>query len=259
MPADWLPGGSPLWPSGSTVAAPGGCDPNTGCDIELLDGLVIGGGADVSPDLYGQERDVSLRDLEDRGVTGWRRFLGVLLFPALLLVRTLLTTPLRGLDPARDALENRLLRDALARGVPTLGICRGMQLINVACGGSLHQRLDSLYEERPTIRSVLPRKMIRVAENTRLRDLLGTERVRVNALHDQAINRLGNGLSVAASEDSGIIQAIEREQGPWLLGVQWHPEYLPQRPEQRALFAALIQAARSFAAQCEQPRTKTSA
>jgi putative glutamine amidotransferase len=225
--------------------------PDRGCDIELLDGLIIGGGADVAPELYGQERDLSLADLEDSGLEGWRRLIGIVLFPLLFFIRRVLTTKLSGLDPARDALENRLLAEALATGMPVLGICRGMQLINVACGGSLHQRLDSLYEERPSIRSVLPRKSICITEHSRLHALLGRKRLRVNALHDQAIDRKGTALSVAAVEDSGVVQAIEREDGPWVLGVQWHPEYLPQRPEQRALFAALVAAALNYAARCE--------
>jgi len=220
--------------------------PNRACDPELLDGLIIGGGADVAPELYGQERELELSELEDAGARGWRRLLGILLFPLLLLIRRVLTTKLSGLDPARDALENGLIAAALDRGMPLFGICRGMQLINVACGGSLHQSLQGLYEERPTIRSVLPRKKIRVAPATRLHALLGGDSCRVNALHNQAIARLGAGLCEAAHEHSGVVQAIERTVGPWLLGVQWHPEYLPQRPEQRALFAALVTAARAY-------------
>ncbi len=211
--------------------------------IDALDGLIIGGGADVSPALYGQHRRLPVGELADRGVTGWRRALGYLLFPLLWLLRLLLTKKRGGLDSARDALEQELIERAIRRGVPMLGICRGMQLINVALAGSLHQSLEGFYDEYPAIRSVLPRKRVDLVEGTRLADILGGPTCRVNALHRQAIDRLGTGLVSAAVEPSGVVQAFEAGGARWLIGVQWHPEYLPQRREQRALFAALVRSA----------------
>lgn len=213
--------------------------------IDALDGVVIGGGADVSPSLYGQRQALSVGELADRGATGWRRALGYLLFPLLWLFRRLLTKKQGGLDPARDALEQDLIERAIERRVPMLGICRGMQLINVARSGSLHQSLEGFYDEYPAIRSVLPRKRIDLMAGTRLARILGGSPCRVNALHRQAIDRLGDGLVPAAREPSGVIQAFEGGGERWLIGVQWHPEYLPQRPEQRALFGALVQASKS--------------
>jgi len=212
--------------------------------MEDLDALIIGGGADVSPDLYGQLPRPPLEALKDAGARGWRRLIGLVVFPFLYLVRRLLVTKTSGLNPDRDRLEKRLIAEAIERDRPLLGICRGMQLINVVAGGSLHQDLTGFYEEHPAIRSVLPRKRVDITPASCLARALGREQVRVNALHSQAIDRLGNGLAVSARERSGVVQAIEHTRCRFMIGVQWHPEYLPQRVEQQALFAHLIEAAR---------------
>jgi putative glutamine amidotransferase len=211
--------------------------------IEDIDGLIIGGGADVAPELYGQERMPDLDQLQDRALPGWRRLIGIVLFPLMFLIRRLLVTRTTGLNQARDELEKRLIRQARERSLPMLGICRGMQLLNVAAGGSLHQSIRSFYEESPAIRSVLPRKRIDILPDSLLAGIVGNRSGRVNALHDQAIDQLGEQLQVSAREPTGVIQAIEHRDREFLLGVQWHPEYLPQRPEQRAIFHALVRAA----------------
>lgn len=211
--------------------------------IDAVEGLIIGGGADVSPELYGQQRGLPMGELADRGATGWRRALGYVLFPLLWLVRRLLSKKHGGLDAERDALETRLIREAIETDRPMLGICRGMQLINVTCGGSLHQSLDGFYDEVTRIRSVLPRKRIRVDPDSRLAEIVGCLDCRVNALHSQAIDRLADGFVGVARERNGVLQAWEHRTEPFRIGVQWHPEYLPQRPEQRALFQALVEAA----------------
>lgn len=213
--------------------------------IDELDGLIIGGGADVSPALYGEHRHLPVRELSDHGVLGWRRALGFVLFPLLWLMRRLLTKKRGGLDPARDELEHALIGQAIERQLPMLGICRGMQLINVALGGTLHQSLEGFYDEYPAIRSVLPRKRVELAEGSRLHAIVGADSALVNALHRQAIDRLGEGLGAAAREANGVLQGFEARGDRWLIGVQWHPEYLPQRPDQRALFAALVDEADS--------------
>lgn len=205
-----------------------------------LDGLIIGGGADISPSLYGQTPNVPMGEMTDTSARGWRRALGYLLFPLLWLLRRTLTRKHGGVDPARDALEQDLVQEALAQQTPLLGICRGMQLINVALDGTLHQSLEGFYDEVPAIRSVLPRKRVALAPDSRLRVILGRDQCSVNALHHQAIDRLGEGLAAAAREPSGVLQGYEGTGRHWLIGVQWHPEYLPQRPEQQVLFRALV-------------------
>jgi putative glutamine amidotransferase len=213
--------------------------------IEILDGLIIGGGADVSPELYGQQPLPDLEQLQDRALPGWRRLSGLVLFPLLYIIRRLLVTKTTGLNAARDELEKRLIREAYEREMPMLGICRGMQLLNVATGGSLHQSIKSFYEETPAIRSVLPRKRIEILPDSLLARTIGSTNGRVNALHDQAIDRLGERLRISAREPTGVVQAIEHRDHAFFLGVQWHPEYLPQRREQGALFRALVMAARN--------------
>ena len=211
--------------------------------VDGLDGLIIGGGADVSPGLYGQQRRPELDEFKDRGASGWRRALGIVLFPLLFAVRRLLTTKTSGINTGRDELEKQLISEALDRHLPMMGICRGMQLINVVAGGSLYQNIEGFYEEYPAIRSVLPRKRVEVVGHTRLADITGLDEIYVNALHSQAIDRLGETLRISAVEPNGIIQAIESLSHHFIIGVQWHPEYLPQRSSQRALFRALINAA----------------
>ncbi len=212
--------------------------------IDDIDALIIGGGADVAPQLYGEERSLKLSELEDRGVSGWRRLLGLILFPLLLVIRRLLMTKTTGLNASRDTLEKALISQANERAMPMLGICRGMQLLNVVGGGSLHQDLATFYEETPAIRSVLPRKKIEIEADSLLARTLTSTRARVNALHSQAIARLGHSFAVCARESSGVVQAIERTDHGFVLGVQWHPEYLPQRTDQQALFKGLVAAAR---------------
>ncbi|MCA1779418.1 MAG: gamma-glutamyl-gamma-aminobutyrate hydrolase family protein [Xanthomonadaceae bacterium] len=217
--------------------------PRKPASIDQLDGLILGGGADVSPALYGQDRHLQMREQANRGVFGWRRLLGDLLFPLLWVIRRVLTKKHGGIDADRDRLEKRLIIDALKQRLPMLGICRGMQLINVAMGGSLHQSLEGFYEEHPQIRSVLPRKEVLLKPGSRLERILGCSRCQVNALHNQAIDRLGPGLVGVAHEPNGILQGFEAGDRRWLVGVQWHPEYLPQYPTQCALFHALVRRA----------------
>ena len=182
-------------------------------ELDTVDGLVIGGGDDISPDLYGGTLVATAR-----------------------------------LDPARDRLERRLASEALARGMPVLGICRGAQMLNVALGGTLHADAWSAYPSARRYKTILPRRRIRTAPGTRLRKLMDRPAFRVNALHTQSVKRLGRGLQVAATDEGGMVQAIERVRDPFALGVQWHPEHLFYQRRQRRLFAALVEAARVYAA-----------
>lgn len=180
-------------------------------DLDLVDGVIIGGGDDISPDLYGG-----------------------------------LTTTAR-LDPARDRLERRLVEGAMARNMPVLGICRGSQMINVALGGTLHRDAYATFTRSDQVYTVLPKKRVTLSKGTRLRKIAGSAPMSVNALHSQAVDRLGEGLRVAARDRGGMIQAVERIRDPFALGVQWHPEHLWYARRQRAIFRALVTAARAHA------------
>lgn len=180
---------------------------------EPLQGVVIGGGDDIGAEIYGGKVLPDVR-----------------------------------IDPERDKLELGLLKAALPAKLPILGICRGSQMINVALGGTLHTDIHEVYVQAPKMRTVLPRKQVTIELDSRLDRILRCNPCLVNALHHQSVDRLGEGLKIAARDESGIVQAIEDDRMPFLLGVQWHPELLVwKRPHQR-LFAALALAARDVEA-----------
>jgi len=148
-------------------------------------------------------------------------------------------------DDARDELETALLNEALAADLPVLAICRGMQLLNVAHGGTLIQHLDN--SAAHVVRSndpALPAHQILVEPGTRLAAILGEGAHAVNSRHHQAVERVGVGLRVTArSTPDGVIEALERSDRGFALAVQWHPEDQVRRDaEQRKLFEAFAQA-----------------
>jgi putative glutamine amidotransferase len=177
--------------------------------IGRLDGLVIGGGDDINAILYGGAVNPAIR-----------------------------------IDPARDALELRVLDWVARLCLPTLGICRGAQMINVHRGGTLHTDIHEIYARAPRMRTVLPRKFIDIDADSRLRAVLGIARCRVNALHHQSIAGPGDGVAIVAHDAFGIVQGIEVRDCPYLYGVQWHPEFLVFDRHQQNLFHALVDAAR---------------
>jgi gamma-glutamyl-gamma-aminobutyrate hydrolase PuuD len=180
-----------------------------GAALARLDGLVLIGGLDLPPRWYGQKRHPRTRLADLRRLAG-----------------------------------DRLLIDlALAGGRPLLTICLGTQLLNVALGGDLIQDIPS---QVPGALRHAPRETlhpVRVAPGTRLAGILGREELEVNSSHHQAIGRLGAGLRAVAWAHDGIIEAVEGRDDRFLLGLQWHPERLADRPEHLALFRALVQAA----------------
>jgi len=180
-------------------------------DLQDVDGLIIGGGDDIGPELYGGTLGISAR-----------------------------------LDPERDELERSLAEAALERNIPVLGICRGSQMLNVALGGTLDQDAWGTYGRDRKIKTILPKREIRVEEATHLSLISGQAPMKVNALHTQAVHRLGKGLRVSARDAGGMIQAVERVRDPFALGVQWHPEHLFYAHRQRAIFRALVAAAGAY-------------
>jgi putative glutamine amidotransferase len=206
---------------------------------ERLHGLVLGGGADVSVPLEPDPPEPA----PPRSRLYWpRRFIDLLLAPLVLSLRFLAGARPHGVDQARDRLEQDLLARARELDLPVLGICRGAQLMNVFEGGSLQQHVQ--VEERPQLYTVLPRREIGVTESSCLRRHLGRDRLLVNSLHFHAIAEPGPEVRVVAREDNGVVQAIEHPGRSFWIGVQWHPEYLPQHETHQRLFHGLVQCAR---------------
>jgi putative glutamine amidotransferase len=147
------------------------------------------------------------------------------------------------IHPARARTELLLARAALASRLPILGVCGGMQTLNVACGGSLHQHLPDLpdtLEHRDSTYTV--RHDVQAEAGSRVAELLGGS-FTVNTSHHQAVNRLGAGLVVTARAPDGVIEACELRDARFVVGVQWHPERMLDEGEQLRLFAALASAA----------------
>ena len=166
-------------------------------------------------------------------------------------------------DPARDATTLPLIRKAVRAGVPVFGICRGFQEMNVAFGGTLHQKLHEVpgYLDhrddgsQPLEVQYGPAHDVTLEPGGVLRSLAASERIQVNSLHNQGIDRLGAELAVEARAPDGVIEAFRvRDAQRFALAVQWHPEWkVMSNPFSRALFAAFGQASRERASVKERP------
>ncbi|ACA60512.1 peptidase C26 [Candidatus Desulforudis audaxviator MP104C] len=181
--------------------------------VELVDGILLAGGGDVDPVFFGEE------PLPDTGI----------------------------ITPERDLFEIALVRRVLHAGRPVLGICRGMQVLNIAAGGDIHQDVSRAgarikhYQEAPRWH---PTHRLHVRPGSLLARILGEGALRVNSLHHQAVRRLAPGFSVSAQAGDGIIEAVEGTGPAFVLGVQFHPESMYERhPVFLNLFAALVEAA----------------
>ena len=193
--------------------------------LDRMDGLLLAGGNDVAPELFGQEPIDGLSEV----------------------------------NPLRDQFELRLIREAVARGTPVLGICRGIQVMNAALGGTLYQDLPGQYGAQaghPPIKhtQTCPGRYashgVRVMEGTLLSRVEGAESFRVNSFHHQAVWEAAPELRVCALASDGVIEGVEHVALPFFLAVQWHPERMYDTDAQAgALFAALIAAACEYARQ----------
>jgi len=173
-----------------------------------MDGLLVTGGIDIDPTTYGGERHPTIKRS----------------------------------DPKRDAMELTLLERAHKEALPVLGICRGMQMINLFHGGTLHPHIEELPLQYPHPRTPLPLRDVMIHQHTRLYQIVGTSQLKVNALHHQAVDRIGEGLQFAAHDKNGIVQAIEQPSGRFVLGLQWHPEFMPYTWHSRKIFKAFVSA-----------------
>jgi putative glutamine amidotransferase len=194
-----------------------GAPSDAGPLLDRLDGLLLSGGADVDPALYGRTPHPRLGRVV----------------------------------PERDDFELALCREALRRDTPILAICRGQQVLNVATGGTLVQDIPSVIagavdHDPPTERWNAIHE-VALLQGSRLRAILGRETVRVNSFHHQAVDTLGQGLVACAhSQPDGIVEGIEDPSRRFAVGVQWHPESFWRTPETfGALFDAFVGASRS--------------
>ena len=182
--------------------------------LEAIDGLLVTGGvADVDPALYGEAPRPGLGEVKAE----------------------------------RGAFEHRLVTRAIQLGKPVLGVCGGMQLLNVVCGGTLVQdirreRPDSLDHEQKHD-PALAEHAVRVQAGSRLESILGASTTAVNSTHHQVVNRVGEGLAAVAFAEDGLVEAIESTSGLWRLGVQWHPE-LQAGEASRRIYSAFVEAAK---------------
>ncbi len=197
---------------GVPVLIPTGADADALAD--QLDGLLIPGGADIDPQLFGEEPHPTVRIVaRPRFETEWA-----------------------------------LVRAFEQRRKPILGICYGAQLLNVWRGGSLYQHLPdlpfvTLKHRREPDEPALPRHFVQLERNSRLHELIGQEQFEIVSAHHQAVKTVGRGLRVVACSPDGVIEAVEDASLPFFIGVQWHPERDPDSPATHALFEAFIRAA----------------
>lgn len=166
-----------------------------------FDGLMLGGGEDVAPELYRETPRADLRDV----------------------------------NPRRDAQELGLIAAARRRRAPILAICRGIQIVNVACGGSLVQDIPSEAPSPVVHELKLPKDAIAHTVTSSGASWLPAGTLRVNSRHHQAIHALGAGLAAVARSDDGLIEAVEADS---VAGVQWHPENMAEDPVSHRIFRA---------------------
>jgi len=182
--------------------------------LDKIDGLLLSGGVDIDPSYYGEEPGPRLG----------------------------------GLNPERAAFEVMIIQRALEQDIPLLGICGGHQLLNVVARGSLYQDIYSQVPQVLNHRQRAPRwypyHTVQIEKESKLRQILRIDSLRVNSRHHQAVKNLGKDFKVSASTSDNIIEAIESTVHRFVIGVQWHPEDMFERDAHaRSLFQALIKAA----------------
>jgi putative glutamine amidotransferase len=205
-----------LHAGGAPLIVPSAQDENSMTRIlDAADGLILSGGPDIHPRRYGEE-------------------------------------PLAGLgevDETLDRMEILAARLAVAKNLPVLGICRGIQVLNVALGGTLYQDIASQVPESlchmPKADKAVNTHTIRIEAGSRLHKLLGRREIWVNGKHHQAVKDFAPGLTAAAQAADGVVEAVELEGKRFVVGVQWHPEGTwREDASSRKLFAAFVRAAR---------------
>jgi putative glutamine amidotransferase len=195
--------------------------------IDDLDGILLAGGEDCDPAAYGEVPHPSVEPM----------------------------------DPRRQANDLTLARAARERGIPTLGICLGVQVMNVAAGGTLIQDISSSIDtdidhaSEPADRH---RHEVLIESDTHLAGILGARELDVNSSHHQAIGRVADALRVTAHAPDGVIEGLEDPAHPFYVGVQWHPEDMAREESASALFGAFVEAARKYSERKKKASTEMS-
>ena len=196
-----------LWRSGARVRWIG--PENTEASRRALlecDGLLMPGGVDIEPARYGQKTDEKCGKI----------------------------------DLARDAMEWWILEAFLPTGKPVLGICRGIQTLNVFLGGTLHQHIDGHSDFKSRSKGF---HKVNIIPGSRLREIVNAETLTVNSLHHQVVDSLGKGLEVCAVSEDGFVEAVVHRSHPFCLGVQWHPEHMSRtNKRQQKIFDTFVNA-----------------
>jgi len=195
--------------------------------VRELDGLLLAGGDDCNPAVYGEEALPSVEPM----------------------------------DPRRQANEVSLAKAARESDIPTLGICLGVQVMNVAAGGTLVQDIDSQMEteiEHASEPEDRARHDVIIEQGTKLSNILPQRELNVNSSHHQAIRRVGEGLRVTAHAPDGVIEGLEDPRHPFYVGVQWHPEDMGGETSATSIFSAFVDAARRHAEEKKRSATESS-
>ncbi|HSY49604.1 MAG TPA: gamma-glutamyl-gamma-aminobutyrate hydrolase family protein [Thermoanaerobaculia bacterium] len=195
--------------------------------LEGLDGILLAGGDDCDPSEYGEKMHPSCEPM----------------------------------DPRRQKNDVGLARLARQRGIPTLGICLGLQVMNVAAGGTLIQDINSAVEteiDHSSEPSDRRHHGVIIEATTTLGHILGARTMNVNSSHHQSVGRVADGFRVTAKAPDGVVEGIEDPAHPFYLGVQWHPEDMPGEASATAIFGAFVEAARNHAHEKENDSTELS-
>lgn len=185
---------------------------NSGALFQILDGLILSGGGDIQPDLYQGSMHHTVY----------------------------------GTNEDRDEFEFNLAKLALQSEIPVLGICRGMQMLTVASGGSLVVHVPEVYGDRVAHRLEHPSRPtphdVFLTPNTRLAEILGAQTMSIVSWHHQSVQAVPAGWRLAAQAADGVIEAIEHLHHPWMFALQWHPEMSADHPGHQQLFQAFVSA-----------------
>lgn len=185
--------------------------------LNRVDGLILTGGGDINPATYGRPMHATVS----------------------------------GIDDARDEIDISLARLAIEMKKPLLGICRGYQIINIVHGGTLFRDIASQKENAlfHACWNDLPRDFeaheVVLEPGSRLAEIIGKSPVSVNSLHHQGVETVGQGLKVVGTAPDSLVEAFEVPNHPFAIGVQWHPEAMPDRADMQAIFRALVAAAQA--------------